>query len=296
VVVVYVELPPQQHSIHFFTSPNLRDWTLASITRGGVGNDRFLYECPDFFELPIDGDPHHKKWVLMAANSEYAVGRFDGATFTAETEKLPGQRGRGFYAPQTFSDLPATDGRRIQIGWFQTATPEMAFNQSMTIPMELRLAATADGPRLTHTPVRELEALRGKRRSANGIALAAGAANPLAGISAELLEVRADFEPGDDAQVTFEIRGATLLYDARRQELTVNGHRAPAPLRGREQQLTIYCDRTGLEVFASDGLTYVPMPFTAQPADRQAKVSVVGNGAKFRRLEAYELKSAWPHR
>ncbi|MEX2141906.1 MAG: hypothetical protein WD894_21755 [Pirellulales bacterium] len=59
----------------------------------------------------------------------------------------------------------------------------------------------------------------------------------------------------------FNIRGVTVSYDPKKQELSVAGHRASAPLVGGKQWLSIYCDRTGLEVFASDGLCYVPMPF-----------------------------------
>ena len=32
VMLLYVETPEKKHTIHFFTSPNLRDWTLASVT------------------------------------------------------------------------------------------------------------------------------------------------------------------------------------------------------------------------------------------------------------------------
>ena len=55
----------------------------------------------------------------MTLSSEYEVGSFDGRQFTAERAKLPGQRGDGFYAAQTFSDIPAVDGRRIQTGWLR---------------------------------------------------------------------------------------------------------------------------------------------------------------------------------
>ena len=72
------------------------------------GKDGYLFECPDFFELPVDGDAKSSKWVLLGANSEYAIGTFDGTTFTPEQTRLPGHRGNGFYAAQTFSDMPGT--------------------------------------------------------------------------------------------------------------------------------------------------------------------------------------------
>ncbi len=292
VLVLYVEWE-KKHTIHFFTSPNLREWTLASITEGDAPGKSFLFECPDFFELPVDGDATKKKWVLTAANTEYAIGTFDGTRFTPEQSKLPGHRGRGFYAPQTFSDIPEKDGRRIQIGWFQTETKGMPFNQAMTVPLELRLISTADGPRMTFTPVKELESLRTKSHHTAAAPLKPGDANPLANVKAELIELRAEFEPGDAREVVFNIRGATITYDAQKQELAVNDHRVPAPLREGKQRLTIYCDRTGLEVFASDGLCYVPMPFQPQAENLTLSVSVTGGTAKLSSLDVHELRSAW---
>ncbi len=285
VMVLYVELN-NVHTIHFLSSPNLKDWTVMSHTDG-------FFECPDFFELPVDGDASKKKWVLTAGSSEYMVGRFDGAAFIPETPKLPGHRGIGFYAAQTFSDIPASDGRRIQIGWFQTVTPGMPFNQSMTIPLELNLAGTPEGPRLAWKPVKELQSLRNRSWNLAPATLNDGSANPLADVKAELVELRAEFEPGDASEVAFNVRGATIVFDTKNQELTVNNHRAPAPLRGGAQQLYIYCDRTALEVFASGGLTYVPMPFTPNAADLTLGVHVKGGGVSFTALEVHELKSAW---
>jgi len=292
VMVLYVTLPDNLHTIHFFTSPNLRAWTLASITEGVPGSN-YLYECPDFFELPIDGDDNRRKWVLFAANSEYAIGTFDGTTFQPEQSRLSGHRGRGFYAAQTFSDIPATDGRRILIGWFQTETKGMPFNQSMTLPLELKLTATPDGPRMTFAPVRELETLRARSHSFEDITLNPGSANPLKNLRAELVELRAEFEPRDAEEVIFTVRGATIVYDGKTQEWVVNTHRAPAPLRGGKQCLTIFCDRTGLEVFASNGLTYVPMPFQPKVEDLALGVQVKGGSAKLATLRVHELESAW---
>jgi sucrose-6-phosphate hydrolase SacC (GH32 family) len=292
VMVLYVTLPQDRHTVHFFTSPNLRDWTLASVTEG-IPASNYLFECPDFFELPVDGQAANRKWVLTAANSEYAVGSFDGTRFQPEHTRLPGHRGRGFYAAQTFSDIPREDGRRIQIGWFQTETKGMPFNQSMTIPFEFRLTTTPEGPRLAFTPVRELEVLRARTHNIPSTTLQPGSANPLASLQAELIELHAEFAPGQAEEVSFTVRGATIAYEPKKQELVVNGHRATAPLRGGRQRLTVFCDRTGLEVFASDGLTYVPMPFLPKAEDRSLGVSTRGGAARFNLLQVHELKSAW---
>ena len=93
--------------------------------------------------------------------------------------------------------------------------------------------------------------------------------------------------------MTFTVRGATVSYDARKQELVVNGHRAPAPLADGKQRLTVFVDRTGLEVFAADGRTYVPMPFTPKADALGAAVTVTGGDVRATSLTAYELRSAW---
>jgi fructan beta-fructosidase len=291
VMAVYVSLK-KRHTIHFYTSANLTEWTLASVLEGGHdGKDGFLFECPDLFELPVDGDALSAKWVLMGANTEYTIGTFDGKMFKPDYSKRPGHLGKGFYAPQTFNDVP--DGRRIQIGWFQTPTPGMPFNQSMSIQLELKLTATPDGPRLTWTPVAELKSLRAKTRRIETKSLTPESANPLAGIRAELVEIRSEFEPSAESELTFTVRGATIRYDAKTQEVVVNGHRAPAPLRNGKQSLTIYCDRIGLEVFAADGRTFVPMPVTPKADDRELALSIKSGHVQITALSVHELKSAW---
>ncbi|HEY1687115.1 MAG TPA: glycoside hydrolase family 32 protein [Tepidisphaeraceae bacterium] len=287
VVAVYVE--DHGHTIHFFTSSNLRDWKLASSYNKTDGN--FLFECPDIFEIPLDGKADQMKWILTSANGEYAVGNFDGKQFTAETSPLHALWGEGFYAAQTFNSEP--QGRRVQIGWMQTATPGMPFNQSMSLPMELKLVSTADGPRLTRTPVKELESLRDRAFVVPPQGIGPETANPLAKINAELLELRTQFTPEKGAKVAFNIRGVSVVYDVSQQQLSVNNHTAPAPLVNGKQNLIIYVDRTSVEVFASGGLTYVPLPINLNPMNQSLSVSVEGAPVQFDELDAYQLKSAW---
>ena len=285
VMTLYVE-ENKTHTIHFFTSPDLKNWTLASKTEG-------FFECPDFFELPLDGDSGNRKWILTAASSEYMVGSFDGKTFTAETPKLKGHQGVGFYAAQTFSDIPAQDGRRIQIGWFQAPTPGMPFNQAMTVPLSLNLVSSKDGPRLTWAPIKELDSLRSASKVLQGVRLSPGLANPLEGATVDQVEIQAEIDPGDAQEVIFQVRGAKIVYDVAKQELFVNQHRAPAPIREGKQKLIILCDRNGLEVFASDGLTYIPLPFLPDENQKGLGVEAKGGTARLIKLEATDLKSAW---
>ena len=121
-------------SIAFHSSPDLKTWRFESRIDG-------FFECPELFELPVDGDcPARRLWVLYAADGEYRLGQFDGQRFAPETGKLRVWYGN-FYASQTFSDAP--DGRRIQIGWANgIAFPGEPFNQQMTVPCELTLRPT----------------------------------------------------------------------------------------------------------------------------------------------------------
>ena len=109
----------------------------------------------------------------------------------------------------------------------------------------------------------------------------------------ELLEVRAEFDPGTATQIEFTLRGISVVYDVKQQEIIVNGHLAPAPLIQGKQRLQMFIDRTTIEVFASDGLTYMPLPVIPKAVDRSASLAVKGGKATFSKLEAYELKSIW---
>jgi len=271
--------------IAFYTSPDLKKWEFASRIEG-------FYECPDLFQLPVDGDLSKQKWVLTAASSEYMVGTFDGKTFTPETPKLPGHRGKEFYAAQTFSNEPKS--RVVRIGWLQTSTPKMPFNQSMSLPMELTLRQTVEGPRLVWQPVAELATLRAKRLVRFSGSLGPGSGDPLAGLQGELVEINVECEPADASEFGFNVRGVSVSYDVKKQEIVVNGHRAPAPLRNGKQRLTLYVDRTSLEVFAADGLTYVPFPINLDPKNTSLSAFAHGGSARMTLLEAYELKSIWP--
>jgi len=293
VMVMWVERGDnEQHSMQFLTSPDLKNWTKASVVMGGTGNDRYLFECPEFYELAVEGT-NEKKWVLTGANTQYAIGTFDGTTFKPEEERLQGQYGRDFYAPQTFSNEP--DGRRIEIGWWRTNTAkeDMVFNQSQSLPLEQKLVKTPGGIRLTRLPVKELEGLRTKTYNLGKVALKEKGSNPLKDINIELAELRLEIEPGKSKEIVIDVRGVPVTYNVTRQELTVDGVKAPAPLINGRVSLIVFADRTGLDIFANNGLLYMPININLPGDQRSLSLSAKGGTAKISGLRVYELKSIW---
>ena len=141
-----------------------------------------------------------------------------------ETPKLPGHRGRGFYAAQTFSDEPR--GRVVQIGWLQTTTPGMPFNQGMSLPMALGLRTTPDGPRLAWQPVEELKALRSRTIVQSSGRIKPGD-DPMAGASGELIEIRAEFEPDPASRADARGPGRGGRSTTRRGESSASPARRP---------------------------------------------------------------------
>ena len=85
-----------QHKVRFYGSPNLKDWTLLS-EFGPAGGTAGVWECPDLFQVPVQGT-NEKRWVLAVnmnpgsiaggSGGQYFVGQFDGKQFTADPGSL----------------------------------------------------------------------------------------------------------------------------------------------------------------------------------------------------------------
>ncbi len=278
VMAVYDEGKDRQ-SIAFHTSPDLKAWTFASKIDG-------FFECPDLFELPVEGRPDRKLWVLYAADGQYMFGQFDGRAFHPEGGKHRLWYGN-FYAAQTYSDAP--DGRRIQIGWAQgIAFPGMPFNQQMTVPCELTLRETKDGPRMFARPVAELEGLRSKPRTWRDLK---PGDDPLKDLEGEIWEIRAEAEIGSSGTITLNVCGLPIVYDAAKGTLSVGKVVAPLALADGVLRLHALVDRGSVEVFGEDGRVAISHGLSG--GDRGRPLSLKTSGASARTLSAWALRSAW---
>ena len=238
--------------VTLYTSPNLRDWTYASTFGKGQGLEGFIWECPDLFELPIDGDTAHTKWVLNtsylqhnvpegslgACSMQYFVGDFDGTTFYNDNPPdviLPSTGGPDDYATVSWSDVPPEDGRRVWIGWmshwgYAGGPPTLGWQGAMTVPRCVSLHTTPEGVRLCQTPARELEALRGPAQPWRDKALSPGQPFVLP-VGSGCCELGAEFEAGDASSFGVAVRVGgnerTLIgYDAATSELFVDRTRS----------------------------------------------------------------------
>ena len=274
-----------------FSSPDMKIWTrLQTLTLPGCD------ECPDFFEMPVEGSPGEHRWVFTAANGNYQVGAFDGHTFAPETGILPSDYGANFYAVQTYSDIPRADGRRVQIAWMRGGEyPQMPFNQQMSFPCELTLRRTPDGLRLFRQPVQEIAGLYTSEHEWHDQALAPGD-DPLRALSGDLWDIQAEFEVGSAAALRSQVRGAEVRYDVKAQTLTALGRTAPLKLNDGRVTLRLLVDRTSLEVFGGDGRVSLTGCFLPAADDHSLSVAADGGSAKIVSLRVHPLRSAWTGR
>jgi fructan beta-fructosidase len=286
VMAVYDELEDSR-GIAFYTSVDLKNWARQS---------RIVeyYECPEIFELPVDGNETNKKWVVYAADGEYAIGSFDGKTFTKESGKHRFNYGNCFYASQTYSDIPPEDGRRIQIAWGRIGHRDMPFNQMMNFPVELTLRTTDEGIRMFAQPVKEIEILHRKDHVRENVILQPGE-NPLAGIKGDLFDIRVEWEIADAVECGLFVRGIPITYDVGKQELTCLDKIAPLKVEKRKITLQVLVDRMSIEIFANDGGIYMPIGVIPDDGDHSLGIFSKGGITKVNSLKVYELNSAWKY-
>ena len=166
--------------MQFFSSPNLKDWTFESSFGKGHGAHGNVWECPDLFELPVEGT-NEKKWVLLCSlgdgpfgdsATQYFVGSFNGKEFVNESPSKTKWMdwGKDHYATVTWSDAP--DNRRIAIAWmsnwqYANDVPTSQYRSPNSVPRDLSLFTVDGETYLQSAPSPELLALRdaSKKRS-----------------------------------------------------------------------------------------------------------------------------------
>jgi len=281
VMVLYVK----RGIAHFFTSDDLKKWTLtAEVPLKG------FHECPDLFELAVDGNKKNTKWVLYDARFMYWIGGFDGKTFKPEAGPFRGDLGTNFYAAQTWTN---TADRRIQIAWMRGSPyPGMPFNQQSSFPCELSLRTGPAGVRLYRCPVKEIAKLH---IAESAVTLSdkplTDTADKLGGISGDLFDIDMEIEPRKAPEFGIRLHGQTINYAAGQLKALRRSAKV-APIKGAVK-LRILVDRTSLELFANDG--EVSMTFRILPKEKDTGIELYAKGgeASVKSLKVHKLRSSW---
>src|SRR5579864_1449161 len=328
---VMVAVLADERKAVFFDSRNLKNWAFRSSFEV-ANNDKGQWECPDLLELPVDGNPNNKKWVLIVnrnpgapaggTGTRYFVGSFDGTRFTNETQEgqeLWADYGKDFYATNSFSDLPANDHRRIWIGWisnwqYANREPTAAWRGAQSLPRELSLAQFSDGIRLVQKPIAEMKLLREREllQLSDVTVPVAMEAMRRANVRGNTIEIEAEIAPEDAKEMGFRLRkGGTEetvlgVTPATREvfvDRTRSGQVTFAPeFPGRHNavlrqssrvELHLFLDRSSVEVFVNDGEEILTDRIYPSPGSDGIELYSDGRKGKVLSLTIWKLRSVW---
>ena len=261
-------------------SPDLLHWEPV----GDLGPG---FECPDFFELPLENGVD-TRWVLVRGDGSYEIGTFDGAAFIPETPLLTVDGGPNFYATQSWD--AAVDGvaRRVQVAWIHKSPfPHMPFSQQVSFPCDLALRHTPAGLRLHRSPVDELAALERREHRGPSGDLAPGESWS-ASYGTGALRLSADVEIPAGAVLDLDLCGRRVFVE--RDRIVVEG--ATQSTHFPVRRIDILLDVASVEVFANDGEASLTAYAFSGPAE--IRVTALHAPVTFRRTRVAELDSIWP--
>ena len=152
----------------FYESNDLKNWSYLSSFGKGIGNHKGVWECPDFFELPVEGSKE-TKWVhLVSINpggpnggsaTQYFIGDFDGTNFFVDpyfekqmkiNHNFWTDFGKDNYAGVTYSNWKSEKKGVLFQGWMSNwqyagIVPTTTWRSAMTLTRELGLFKTKKG-------------------------------------------------------------------------------------------------------------------------------------------------------
>lgn len=330
-----------EHKVRFYGSDNLKAWTLLS-EFGPAGATGGVWECPDLFELPLPGT-NDKRWVLVVnmnpgsvaggSGGQYFIGRFDGTQFVADRDSLipprPGRSasesahwfdyGPDYYAAVSWSDVPASDGRRLWLGWMSNweyggDVPTSPWRSAMSIPREVGLSRTAEGIRLVQKPAREMESLRDRHFAfKSGDVSEANAWLKERHVQGDQLELMVEFAPRSSGTegvkvLTSDTEATVIGVDRQRGRAFVDRthsgnvtfhqkfsgvYDAPLAVHDGRVKLHLFVDASSVEVFVNDGERVFTSLVYPSAASRGVELFGSMTSARITSLNVWTLKSIW---
>jgi fructan beta-fructosidase len=240
---------PHDHQISFYSSADLISWKHLSDFGPGAATGG-VWECPDLFQLEIEGQ---EVWVLIVSlnpgglygsGTQFFIGDFDGTTFVPKySTKEPRwlDYGKDNYAGVTFSNEP--NGKRILIAWMSNWEdvknhPETSWTTQMTIPRELGLTKVNGEIVLTQQPICKPTYEIKVAEPTSGIVGLEGFVN--------------------------------LGYNADTKTIFINEYEAPYEITGGHLHLKVVVDQSSVELFTGDGIRSITLAVFPDPLTPRA--------------------------
>ena len=218
--------------MRFYSSPDLKKWTYVSAFGRGYGAQPNQFECPDFFQLPVDGNPNKKKWVMIVninpgclfggSATEYFIGDFDGKNFVCDSKPSVAKfldYGKDHYATVTFSGV---QDRVLGIAWmsnwqYANVTPIRQYRGANTLPREFKLFTGKDGQiYMSSNVVPEVAGLRKTFKRLPDLVITQGKdSKNLSSSKENAFEIEMDVTPGDAAKTGF------ILYNEKGEKVNI---------------------------------------------------------------------------
>ncbi|MCM1050431.1 MAG: glycoside hydrolase family 32 protein [Paenibacillus sp.] len=311
-----------EKKVAFYASADLKHWEWLS-DFGPMGDSERSWECPDMFQLPVEGKPGVKKWVLLVsvnwAREQYFVGDFDGTRFIPDRpDQAPAyvDEGLDYYASRVFQDYDGTLPEVYTLGWVSTwdyaqHVPTAYGKGVWSLPRAMYLRESGDGYKLCQRPYSGLEELREAPVNAR-YKLKPGVTR-LDVVSrmdnSYELEVEIDTRAENTIGLNLcagSVHKVTLSYDTRSEILMLDrtaatGHDIPkfsriafskvAPVDGKVK-LNIFVDRSVIEVFADGGAT-VMTALTFPDSDGTGVELTALRPGSVVNVTAWHIKSIW---
>ena len=275
--------------------------------------------CPSFLPLPSGpegGEPSDKHLLLFISHNmgcQYYIGDYRDDRFFPEIHGRMTWNDNAYFAPEALID---GKGRQIMWSWIFDDRPnevKMYNGWTGTYGLPRTLWLGNDGT-LRMKPVKELEQLRLNKKTVSQIEIVPGNEVKLNELGSELMELEITFLPNQAKEFGIEVcvseggdEKTRVYYDQEENMLKVDTRKSglnfgrktieEAPLEikdGEMLQLTIYVDKSIIEVFANDRQAIARRIYPSLGGTGISLFSTAGN-VTAQSIKAWEIMPSNPY-
>ncbi|MEH1014361.1 GH32 C-terminal domain-containing protein [Micromonospora sp. CPCC 206060] len=226
--------------------------------------------------------------------------------------------GKDYYAAISYHGVPG--GKRVLIGWMNNwqyagTIPTTPWRGAMALPREFGLATIDGRIRLVQQPVAQIHRLRGAGDTftLRDAVVEPGVRDLPAAADGTVLEIEAEFELRDADRFGLHVRSGAgeqtvIGYDSAARRLFVDRtrsgevafsphfpgvHSGPLTVDGNRVRMTIYVDRSSVEVFGGAGQATITDQIFPAPGNDQTRLFAEGGAVLVRSLTIRPLRSVW---